>query len=181
MHTPPDQQLGFIDGYVDGYYYKPGEEEALKKRRSGLQAAVSEYYRTHRADKEMPVGQVLRKVVDPLEVSSSAVSASPGDAQRGGGFNGLVWLHYSEKERIGFVEGFLNALMPPTSQKVNFPKGPEYYVREISSLYGIDRSNPGRNKISDEILKRKIGQVLWALRNTGKRQKAVNQFRSEQP
>lgn len=170
MNTPSDQQLGFIDGYVDGYYYEPGEEEALKKGRTRLQAAISDYYQAHSADKKMLVGQVLRRVVEPFDISSSAGSASPGDVQRGVGFNGLVWLHYSEKERMGFVEGFLNALMPPTSQKVNFPKGPEYYVREISSWYGIERSNTGQIKISDEILKHKIGQVLWALRNTGKRQ-----------
>ena len=169
MNTPPDQQLGFIDGYVDGYYYEPGEEGALKKRRTRLQAAISEYYQTHSADQEMLVGQMLRRVVEPFKVSAGASSASPGDAQRGGDFDGLVWLHYSEKERIGFVEGFLNALMPPTSRRVNFPKSAGYYAAEISKWYGIDRTDPNGGKISDELLKHKIGQVLWAMRNMGKR------------
>lgn len=168
LNAPPDQQLGFIDGYVDCYYFRPGEEEALKRRRSQLQSAISEYYKVHRADKEMLVGKVLRRVVEAGEASSSAVSASPIKAKQGGGLNGVVWLHYSEKERIGFVEGFLNALMPATSRRVSFPKGPEYYVNEISSWYGMDRFDHNHSKSSDEKLKHRIGQVLWAMRNTGK-------------
>lgn len=167
MNTPLNQRMGFIDGYVDGYYYGLGEGEELNRRRSGLQAAITAYYQTHSADKEMPVGQVLRRVTKKVEASSPAISASPIEAKQSGEFDGLVWRHYSEKERIGFVEGFLNALMPQTSRKVIFPKSPEYYSDEISSWYGFDRFNNHHGKIPDEMLKHRIGQILWAMRNTG--------------
>ncbi len=167
MNTPLDQRLGFIDGYVNGYYYGPGEGKALNRRRSGLQAAISAYYQTHRGDMEMLVGQVLRRVTKEVEASSPDISASPIEAKQGGEFDGLVWWHYSEKERIGFVEGFLNALMPQTSRRVSFPKSPEYYADEISSWYGFDRFDNNHGKIPDEMLKHKVGQILWAMRNTG--------------
>ena len=159
VNTPLDQRLGFIDGFVDCYTYGSRKEEKLQKPRNWYQAAVSAYYEKNGG--EMLVGQALIRVAETLEASSLAGQGSPNEARPNGAFDGTVWLKYSEKERIGFVEGYLNALMPQTSRLTSFPKNPQYYADAISKRYETSRVD------RDDSVKQRIGEILWGMRNRG--------------
>ncbi len=154
-NTPSGQRLGFIDGFVDCYTYALRKEERLQKPRNWYHSAISDYYKNNGGDKEMLVGQVLIRVAETSETSSLAGRESPNEAKPDRVFDGTVWLNYSEKERIGFVEGYLNALMPQTSRSVSFPKNPEYYADSISKRYTTQADS----------LKQRISEVLWGMRN----------------
>jgi hypothetical protein len=152
--TPQDQQLGFIDGYVDCYTYGSSINEKLWRPRSWYQTAISTYYKTHGADESMLVGKVL------VRVAETAESSSPVRPEKNKIFDGIAWLSYSNKERLGFVEGYLNAVMPQGSRSVTFPRGPEYYVDAISKSYGTQN-----NSASGDAKVRRIAEVLWSMRN----------------
>jgi hypothetical protein len=161
VNIPLDQRLGFIDGFVDCYTYGSRKEEKLQKPRNWYQAAVSAYYEKNGDDREMLVGQVLIRVAETSEAPSPVGQDSPKEARPNGVFDGTVWLKYSEKERIGFVEGNLNALMPQTSRLASFPENPQYYADAISKRYETSRVDQG------DSVKQRIGEILWVLRNRG--------------
>jgi hypothetical protein len=167
INTPVGQRLGFIDGFVDCYTYGFREGEKLWKPRTWYQAAISAYYEKHSGDDSMRVGQVLIRVAESTDASSLAGGESLNIAKQNGAFDGLVWLNYSQKERIGFVEGYLNAMMPQMSRSVSFPKSPEYYADAITKRYSVSTIDQPRTNIPNDSVKQKIAEVLWGMRNRG--------------
>ena len=167
MNTPVDQRLGFIDGFVDCYTYGFREGKKLWKPRTWYQAAISAYYEKHSGDDSMRVGQVLIRVAESTEAASPAGWESLNIVKQNGAFDGLVWLNYSKKERTGFVEGFLNAMMPQTSRSVSFPNNPEYYADAITKRYSVSTTDQLQANIPNDSLKQRIVEVLWGLRNRG--------------
>jgi hypothetical protein len=157
-NTPQDQLLGFIDGYVDGYTANPDKAETLQRPRSWYLASISDYYDQHSEDASMLVGQVLVRVAD------SAKTPAGGENRR---IDGFVWQKYSNKERLGFVEGFLNALMPQTSRSVIFPRSSEYYANAITNFYRTGHMDQNFQNARNEILEKRIGEILWNMRNKG--------------
>ncbi len=166
--TPLDQQFGFIDGFVDSYTYGLREREQLVKPRIWLQKAISEYYERHGEDESMLVGQVLIRVAESPEASSATGEESSSAAQQNKVFDGRVWLNYSNKERLGFVEGCLNALMPQSSRAVSFPRNPQYYVDEITRRFSVSEIDPLSASVPNDVRTRRIADILWEMRNRSK-------------
>lgn len=157
VNTPLEQRLGFIDGFLDCHNYALQEPEKLTDSRSSYETAVSKYYDEHRGDRSMLAGRVLVRVADNL-----SKGGKPGEV-----YDGRIWLKYSEKERMGFVEGYLNALMPTSSRSVRFPKSPEYYANRITRWYSIASPDTSQSGNLDDPLKQKISKILWGMRNSG--------------
>jgi hypothetical protein len=164
MITPLDQRLGFIDGFVDCYTYGCREESKLCAARNELETAVSSYYATHHADESMLVGEVLIRVAKS-EGASSVEGRDSSEMDQNTGADGLLWLKYSPKKRLGFVEGCLNALMPQTSRSVFFPKNPGYYSDAVTRFYTAYSTNQSQTDTREDPLTVPISKVLWGLRN----------------
>ena len=167
-NTPLDQRLGFIDGFVDCRTYGCQKEGSLCTIQNELEAAISSFYAKNRSEKSMLVGEVLLRVAKSANTSAIEESTSPKPAQETEAFDGQVWLKYSAKKRLGFVEGYLNALMPQTSRSSAFPKNPEYYSDAITRFYSASSANQSAKGTREEILKQLIGKVLWSMRNQGR-------------
>lgn len=151
--TPPDQRLGFIEGFVDCYTYGCSKEVALCSKRKDLEKAVSSYYQKFGGDESKLVGEVL------VEISNSEKKTPVESAVKAEILDGLAWSQYSDKKRMGFVEGFLNALMPEGSRAVRFPGGPEHYSQAVTRFYNAPPDTAGETPLN-----KRIGDVLWSLR-----------------
>jgi hypothetical protein len=164
--TPPDQKSGFIEGFIDCYTYSLHEGDKLQRPSSWYQKAISAYYREY-GERSMTVGRVLIQVA---ETASPGGSESSDQARPGSGINREVWLAYSEKKRIGFVEGFLNALMPQDSRAASFPKNPEYYAKAITRQCSDPIGGQPQTGAQGAFVRQKtIGELLWDMRNRGSR------------
>jgi hypothetical protein len=147
--TPLDQQLGFIEGFLECYTYGLREGEKLRRPRSWYQTAISSYYREY-GDSSMTVGRVLIQAAEKSPFTKSEFSNQAIKRE--------AWLTYSEKKRLGFVEGYLNALMPRDSRAAVFRKNPEHYAKAIT------------RQCSDPTGSQKtIAEILWDMRNKGNR------------
>jgi hypothetical protein len=164
MNTPLNQRLGFIDGFVDCYTY--GKQST--KPRNWYQAAISSYYEKHSGDESMLVGQVLIRIAESTKDFSLPGRNSANVVKLNGTFDGRVWLIYSQKERMGFIEGCLNALMPRTSRSVIFPKSPEYYTDVVTRFYSVSAASQSQTDASEHPINRRIVDVLWGMRNQGR-------------
>jgi hypothetical protein len=167
-NTPLDQRLGFVEGFLDCYTYGCRKESRLCAVRDDLEPAITLYYAKHREDESMLVGEVLVRVAKSSGAISIEGSESPKPAQETEAFDGLVWLKYSAKKRLGFVEGYLNALMPQTSRSAIFPKSPEYYSDAVTRFYAVTSTNKSQTGTRDNPVKQPIAEVLWGMRNQGK-------------
>ena len=166
-NTPPDQRLGFIDGFVDYYTYGCRKESKLCSIRNELGPAISLYYKNNRNDETLLVGEVLVQAARTRGAISSDGWKFP-KLDKGGAFDGLIWLRYSPKMRLGYVEGYLNALMPQTSRAVAFPNNPAYYANAITRFYRTASGNQPQADAVENPLGKQIAQVLWDLRNQRK-------------
>lgn len=147
--TPLDQKLGFIEGFVECYTYGLREGEKLQRPPSWYQTAISSYYREY-GDGSMTVGRALIQAAEKSPFTKSEFSNRA--------INREAWMTYSAKKRLGFVEGYLNALMPQDSRAANFPRNPEHYAKAIT---GQCSDTTGSQKT--------IAEILWDMRSKGNR------------
>lgn len=157
--TPADQQLGFVDGYLDHLTADLRRGSGWPKPHSWYQSAISQHYSRLGSDTSELVGQVLSRLT---EAKLSSLPANAGRSGEPGPLDGRAWNTYSEKRRMGFVEGYLNALMPRTSRARVFPRSPEQYANAVTrwyAAYNLDEA-------TDDRTKKRIGEVLWNLRNS---------------
>jgi hypothetical protein len=167
-NTPLDQRMGFVDGFVDCHTYGCSKDSKLCKIQNDLEPAISSYYAKHYFEKSTLVGEVLIRVAETMGNPSMEGPASPALPQRTGALDGLTWIKYTPKKRLGFVEGYLNALMPQTSRSAIFPKNPQYYTDATTRFYGVSSLGPSQTGTRDDPLKQQIGKVLWSMRNQGR-------------
>jgi len=163
-YVPLDQRLGFVDGFVDFYTFGCRKEANLCKERNRLQMAISSYYASHPEDASMTVGIVLAREAKSAGATVFEGWDPPVAAEETGAFDGQVWARYSTKERLGFVEGYLNALMPQSSRTANYPRSSEYYAKAVTRFYSTPITNPSQPDLREYPLKRQIGKVLWEMR-----------------
>lgn len=162
-NTPVDQRLGFVDGFLAYYTSDCRKEESLCKARKEFESAISTHYRQNPGEKSVLAGQVLIQIAKAKGAASFEKWEAPDLTKNAGEFNGHAWLKYSAKERMGFVEGYLNALMPQTSRSAKYPRSPEYYAKAITAFYRDSSSPPGAVDPAD----RQISEILWDLRSKG--------------
>ena len=167
-NTPLDQKLGFIDGFVDGYTYGCREAKQLCTARNELETAISSYYTKHGEDDSMLVGDVLLRTAGSSGAFANNEETPQKSVQENDAFDGFVWLKYSPKKRLGFVEGYLNALMPQTSRSVFFPKNPEHYSSAVTGFYSVPSAKQSQTGTNEDPLKRPIAKVLWGMKNQRK-------------
>ena len=113
----------------------------------------------------MKVGAVLIRAAKSAGATVFEGWEPPGAAEETGAFDGLAWAKYSTKERLGFVEGYLNALMPQSSRSSNYPRSSEYYAKAVTRFYSTPVTNPSQPDVREYPVKRQIGRVLWEMRN----------------
>ncbi len=164
-YTPQDQKLGFIEGFVAFNSDGCRKELRLCADKNELEPAVSSYYEKQVDEESTLVVEVIRRAAKAAGMLASPESEIATTDQSTGSFDGQAWLKYSAKKRLGFVEGYLNALMPQTSQAVKFPKGPEYYANALTGFYTVPPAGNAPDDTRQNILDRKIGEVLWSMRN----------------
>ena len=167
IDTPMDQRLGFIDGFVDCRTYGCQKESRLCTVQNELEAAISSYYEKNRGTRSTLVGDVLLRVAESAETSALDESESQTSGPATKAFDGRAWSKYSPKTRLGFVEGYLNALMPRTSRSAAFPKNPEYYAEAVTAFYRAHSTNQSPTGTHEDPLKQQIAKVLWSMRNQG--------------
>ena len=164
-YVPLDQRLGFIDGFVDYYSFGCRKESNLCKERNKFETAISAYYAKHPEDESMKVGGVLIRAAKSAGFTSFDGWEPPDSSAETGAFDGLAWAKYSTKERLGFVEGYLNALMPQSSRSSNYPRSSEYYAKAVTRFYSTPSTNPSQPDVREYPVKRQIGRVLWDMRS----------------
>lgn len=155
--TSDDRHSGYLAGYLDCAAYDKGEKSLSEVSWQTYQPFISQFYKSHPADREKAVWLVFREAVakNPPKTNSSGEQYS----QKHGIFDGEYWRIMMPDERLGFVEGYIRCRtsITPTS---TFSKKPELYVSEISKWYRIkqDEIDPSRESIP-------IATVLYKFRD----------------
>jgi hypothetical protein len=164
-YVPLEQRLGFIDGFVDFYTFGCRKEGSLCQERNKFADAITSYYANHLEDESMTVGAVLIRVAKASGATSFEGWNPPASEEETGAFDGRAWAKYSTKERLGFVEGYLNALMPQSSRAANYPRSSEYYAKAVTRFYSMPVINASQPDVREYPLNRQIGKILWDMRS----------------
>jgi hypothetical protein len=131
-------QSGFLNGAADCLTWS-ARIEGFSATPEQLVDKITEYYRTHPADRALLITEVWRK----LESRGLRKKSTPGGESWENPhwyLNGLWWGQSSKWENTGFVEGYLwcaHAYLKPPANTYSRPAS--YYVDRINTYF---RSHP---------------------------------------
>jgi hypothetical protein len=102
-----EEQIGFVSGYYDCYQYDLRKGVKSDASYEEWQNAANEYYAQAASHLDSPVPLVLRRLFRTLKTKSPRPKGGEHWREPHGFFDGLWWIGGTEKERIGFVEGYV--------------------------------------------------------------------------
>ena len=127
-----DERSGFLDGAAD-CLTSVAHAKWLSHSVQGLDAKISEYYKTHPQDTGMNVADVWRQMLS----ESQPTKPAPGGevwTNPHGYYDGLWWRQGSESENRGFLEGYLWCMRTSVNQPSETYSRPiSYYADKISA------------------------------------------------
>lgn len=125
-----EERSGFLSGAGD-YLTYVAHEKWVEGSSAYAIPRVTDYYKTHPADGELPVVDVWRKVLlafpPPKPLKGGEVFTNPH-----GYYDGLYWRGGNDAEHRGFLEGYiscLRTLVRPSSE--TYSRTVSYYVDKI--------------------------------------------------
>jgi hypothetical protein len=140
-----DEQRGFIIGYIDCYYDTVRRRVRSKAITEEYQKALSEFYAAHPDKSSSTVPEVMAKLVQTLKTT---VQRQPGGEvwnERHGYLDGQWWRESTERERIGFLEGYTSCYQQYVkTQRVRFSLTAEEYSERLTKYCedpSVDHTN----------------------------------------
>ena len=131
-----DEQRGFIIGYIDCYYDTVRRRVRSKAITEEYQKALSQFYAAHPDQSSTTVPELMAKLVQTLKTS---VQRQPGGEvwnDRHGYLDGQWWRESTDKERIGFLEGYTSCYQQyAKSSRVRFSRTAEEYSELITRYF----------------------------------------------
>lgn len=144
-----EEQQGFIVGFLDCYYDTVKRRVTSEAFTEEYQKAVSEFYVAHPNQNSTTVPETMVRLVQTLKSSRKALPGGEVWNESHGYFDGGYWNQSTDKERLGFLEGYIqcykNYMRRP---RVRFSRSVEEYSGLLTKYFGDPKVNHEKEKIA---------------------------------
>ncbi len=160
--APPDEQRGYLAGYIDCAVWDGGLSRLGKLSWFALAPKVSARYAKRADTSTLLVSTVLKELVNAEPISSAGGGGEeyPG---KHGFFDGEYWRQSQPEHRLGFIEGYVDCWRTEGIGGAQFSKPSGKYVDQLSDWFGINAGDPG--VVRADRANTKIADALRSLRD----------------